>query len=151
MPSFPDNLLGARFPLLCLNAPTPGDLRGNREVDPRTEVSMALNDLCNAIDPDSPWLPGLNRLEIVNNQRHFRIACHYILILACSLKAVTSNVETRAVELEANGIEVELAGKPALALKTSNTSFFFQEFLCPCLSIILILLHTLYYCSLYFL
>src|SRR6266699_4277135 len=47
--------------------------------------------------------------------------------------------------------EVELAGKPALDLKTSNTSFFFQEFLCPCLSIILILLHTLYYCSLYFL
>src|SRR5207247_10518284 len=100
MPSSPDNLLGARFPLLCLNAPAPGDLRGNREVDPRTAVSMALNDLCNAIDPDSPWLPGLNRLQIVNNQRHFRIASHYILLLACSLIAVTSHVDERVSALE---------------------------------------------------
>src|SRR6266705_2619922 len=108
MPSFPDNFLGACFPLLCLNPPTPRDLRRNHEIHARAKASVTFNCLCNAIDPDPPWLPGLNRLEIVNQQRHLRITCNYIFLLARGLKAVTSNVEARAIKLEAYGIHTGL-------------------------------------------
>src|SRR5215469_9437073 len=108
MPSFPDNLLDrGHFPLLkyrSLNAPAPGDLWGDHEIAPRAKVSIAFNYLCNSMDLDPTWLPGLNGLEIINNKRHLCIACNYIFILARGLKLATSNVETLTVELEANSI-----------------------------------------------
>jgi len=72
-------------------------------------VSISFDNFCNSVDLDPTRLPGLKRLEIVDDQRHLRIAGNHIFILARGPQAVTSNVEARAIELEANGINSGLS------------------------------------------
>jgi len=96
-------------------------------------VSLALDDFCDAIDPDPAWLPGTKRFEFVDNEGHLAVACHNIFVFAGGLQPVTANVEARTIELEANGINgglpstvrssnpgkgVAIAEKPVLARKT---------------------------------
>jgi hypothetical protein len=93
-------------------------------------VSLTLGDLGDAVDSDPTWLPWTERLEIIDKQRHLAMACHNIFVFACGLKLVTSNVEARAIELEAYGINgwlfiVIYGGNPGKGLRTYESQFLF--------------------------
>ena len=68
-----------------------------------------LDDLCDSMNLDRPWCPGLSRLEIVDNKRDFAVARRNIFVFACSLELVTTNVEACAIELEAHDINGRLS------------------------------------------
>src|SRR5258708_27903772 len=71
--------------LRVLNAPTPGDGGGNGDIAARTHPSLVFDDLCDSMNLDRPWCPGLSRLEIVDNKSHLPLACHNIFVFARGL------------------------------------------------------------------
>src|SRR6266487_6965483 len=136
VPSFPDSFLHARLPLLLLDSPAPGNLRGNHEIDAWAKVCLTFNGLGRAFDPDCQSLPGLNRLEFVNDQRDLLIACHHIFVLARGGDVEAANVEVRPIKGEANGVHRWLSirgdgGNPGNALRLKERQLLFGKHKMP--------------------
>jgi hypothetical protein len=95
-------------------------------------VSLTLEDFRDAVDPDPTWLPGTKRLEVVDNERHLAVACHDIFVFARSFQLVTTNVEARAIELEAYDINSWLSiivhgGNPCKGLRFQESQFLLRK------------------------
>jgi len=91
-------------------------------------VSLTLDDLCDAVNPDPAWLPGTKRLEIVDKEGHLAMACHNILVFARGLELLTANGEACVIELEAHGINGRLflvvhGGNPGKGLRSQESQF----------------------------
>src|SRR6266571_1442818 len=136
LPLFPDRFLRACFPFLLLDSPAPGNLRGNHQIDTWAKVCLTFNGLGLAMDPDCQSLPGVNRLELVNHQGDFLIACHHIFVLARGGDVVTANVEVRPIKGEADSISCGLSirgdgGDPGNALRLKECQLLFGKHRVP--------------------
>ena len=70
-------LVGFKLPIdhrRLFDVPAPGDLRDNSMVDSRAKSALPLHDLGPTVDPDAARSPGVDGLQVINDQGDLGIA-----------------------------------------------------------------------------
>jgi hypothetical protein len=78
---------------------------------PGSNLPVVLHHFCGPIYPDSPWLPRIDRLHVIDCEGHEPVAFSYIEIFSGSIEdllAVTSYPEVLVIEFKSDGHDVGL-------------------------------------------